>query len=64
MMRYANYTNTGLNTTRPTYNPMLDIKGPFLFTPPHCLKANFLSFHSPIIAYIKGKSLIQDDIVK
>jgi len=37
MMRYANYTNTGLNSTKPFYNPLLDLKGPFMFTPPHCL---------------------------
>ena len=36
MMRYSNYTNTGLNSSNPTYNPMVDVKAPFLFSPPHC----------------------------
>ena len=38
MMRYANYTNTALNSTKPSYNPVLDVKAPFLFNPPHCIQ--------------------------
>ena len=56
MMRYANYTNTGLNSSNPTYNPMVDVKAPFLFNPPHCQATNALGYNSSIIAYVKSNS--------
>jgi hypothetical protein len=63
MMRYANYTNTGTNTSKPTYNPAMDAKAGFLFNPPHCLQQTAVGFNSPIIAYIKSDSQIQKDLV-
>lgn len=63
MMRYANYTNTGLNSDKPSYNPLLDPRGAFLFTPPHCLKQSSIGWTSPIIAYIKSDSQVQKDVV-
>ena len=63
MMRFANYTNTNLNTTKPLYNPALDPKASFLFNPPHCVKQSATGSNSPVIAYIKSDSLIQRDMV-
>jgi hypothetical protein len=63
MMRYANYTNTGLNTNKPSYNPVLDVKAPFMFNPPHCQKTSAIGFKSPIIAYIKNNNQIQADLI-
>jgi hypothetical protein len=62
MMQYANYTNNQTKS-EPVYNPLLDVKGPFLFNPPHCTKHSIVGFDSPIIAYIKSDSSLQKDMV-
>ena len=43
---------------------MLDGTGPLMFFPPHCVALpDNLVFESPIIAYVKSESVIQDKIL-
>lgn len=51
---------------------MIDIVGPFAFYPDHCFPvqdernrkgAENIKFNSPVIAYIKTGSSIEDDII-
>jgi hypothetical protein len=63
MMRYANYTNSGLKTDKPGYEPILDPRAAFLFYPPHCFAQTEFAFDSPIIAYIKQGNQIEEDLI-
>jgi hypothetical protein len=41
------------------YIPMLDVTGPLMYFPPHCVELKeSLVFESPVIAYIKSDSII------
>ena len=47
------------------YIAMLDGKGPLMFFPPHCVDIPEVKiWASPIVAYIKSESEVQDHLIK
>jgi hypothetical protein len=47
------------------YLPMLDFIGPYAFFPSHCYPGSGkLRFNSPVIAYVKTGSSIENDIIE
>ena len=60
-MTNANVT-TDVNKT--DYIPMLDVVGPMMFFPPHCVEVKrTMTWASPVIATLKSNSTIQKKLV-
>ena len=57
--------NANVTTEPGEYLAPMDPRGPMLFFPPHCVALPKLDvFGSPVIAYVKSDSVIQEKMVE
>jgi len=67
-MVFAGKTNVNRRTENGTYersyNPQFDVYGPYNYFPAHCYKTVTGKYASPVIAYIKTGSAIEEDMLE